>query len=343
MRTITLGSTGITTPQNAFGALPVQRVGKDEAVRLLRRAFEGGMTYFDTARGYTDSEEKLGTAFGATGLRDQLYIATKTMAKTPEQFREQLDTSLSLLQTDHVDLYQFHCADQVWRPGDGSGMYECMLEAKQAGKIAHIGITAHKIGVAFEAAESGLYETLQFPFSYLAGPREVELVNLCRERNVGFICMKGLSGGLITNSTAAMAFMTQFDNVLPIWGIQREKELAEFLSYMQSPPAMTDGMRALIDRDKAELSGDFCRGCGYCMPCPAGIEIFTCARMIQMIRRSPSANLLSEKSQAMMERITGCLHCNQCMRHCPYGLHIPELLEKNLADYRRIVAGEIQV
>ena len=177
MRTVTLGTTGITTPQNAFGALPIQRVDRETAVRILRKAREGGIIYFDTARAYSDSEEKLGSAFG--GMREQIYLATKTMAKTPEQFHQDLSQSLKLLRTDYVDIYQFHCAERVYRPGDGTGMYECMLEAKAAGQIRHIGITAHKIGVAVEAVESGLYETLQFPFSYLAGEKERELVRSC--------------------------------------------------------------------------------------------------------------------------------------------------------------------
>ena len=148
MKNITLGSTGITVVQNAFGALPIQRVDMASAVQILRRAYEGGMRFFDTARAYSDSEEKLGNAF--EGLRDQIFIATKTQAKTPEEFRRQLDTSLKLLKTDYVDIYQFHCADTCWRPGDGSGMYECMLEAKAAGKIRHIGVTAHKLNVALK-------------------------------------------------------------------------------------------------------------------------------------------------------------------------------------------------
>lgn len=134
MKQVTLGKTGITVPQNAFGALPVQRVGMDEAVRILRRAYEGGMRFFDTARAYSDSEEKLGNAF--EGMRGKVYIATKTMAKTPEEFWSQLETSLKLLKTDYIDLYQFHCVDVCYREGDGSGMYECMLEAKKQGKSA---------------------------------------------------------------------------------------------------------------------------------------------------------------------------------------------------------------
>ena len=237
MKQITLGTTGITVPQNAFGALPIQRVSADEAVRLLRRAREGGMRFFDTARAYTDSEEKLGLAFG--GHWDGLYVATKTAAKTPEALRADLETSLRLLQRDYIDIYQFHMAGQCYRPGDGTGMYEAMLEAKAQGKIRHIGITNHRLNVAHEAIDSGLYETLQFPFCYLATDKDLELVQDCKKAGMGFIAMKALSGGLINNSAAAYAYLAQFDNVLPIWGVQRENELDEFLSYIDNPPTLT--------------------------------------------------------------------------------------------------------
>lgn len=341
MKNITLGSTGITVVQNAFGALPIQRVDMASAVQILRRAYEGGMRFFDTARAYSDSEEKLGSAF--EGLRDQIFIATKTQAKTPEEFRRQLDTSLKLLKTDYVDIYQFHCADTCWRPGDGSGMYECMLEAKAAGKIRHIGVTAHKLNVARECVESGLYETLQFPFSYLSSQKELELVDLCRSHNMGLIAMKGLAGGLINNSRAAFAFMSQFDNVLPIWGIQKMSELEEWLSYMDQAPVLDEELKAFIEKEKAELTGDFCRGCGYCMPCPVGIQINNCARMSLMLRRAPSAQWLSETWQANMKKIEDCLHCNQCMKKCPYELNTPELLVKNYEDYKKVLAGEVKV
>ena len=343
MKQITLGTTGITVPQNAFGALPIQRVSKEEAVRILRRAREGGMTFFDTARGYTDSEEKLGLAFGDNGMRDTLYIATKTHSKTPENFRKDLETSLRLLKTDHVDIYQFHQATQCYRPGDGTGMYECMLEAKEQGKIRHIGITAHRIAVAEEIVESGLYETLQFPFSYLADERELKLAESCKKQNMGLIAMKGLAGGLINRADAAMAFMIRFDNVLPIWGIQRMSELEEWLAFMEKTPEMTEEITAFIEKERTELSGEFCRGCGYCMPCPAGIQINNCARMSQMIRRAPSASWLNEYWQGEMARIDSCLNCRRCVSKCPYSLDTPNLLRKNLADYRRVLAGEITV
>ena len=341
MRQLTLGKTGIVVLQNAFGALPVQRDDMDTAVRILRRAYEGGMRFFDTARAYSDSEEKIGNAFA--GIRDQIYIATKTMAKTPEEFWNQLETSLKMLQTDYIDLYQFHCVDRCYVPGDGTGMYECMLEAKKQGKIRHIGVTAHKLEVAFDCVKSGLYETLQYPFSYLAAPREIELVKLCQETDTGFIAMKGLAGGLITNSRAAMAYMTCFDNVLPIWGIQRETELEEWLSYMEDTPEMDKEISTFIEKEQQELKGDFCRGCGYCMPCPKGIMINQCARMSLMVRRAPSASWLGENMQAEMKKIEDCINCRQCTARCPYDLDTPALLRKNYEDYKKILSGEVKI
>ena len=200
-----------------------------------------------------------------------------------------------------------------------------------------------KLAVAQEIIESGLYETLQYPFSYLSSGKEIALVESCVKADMGFICMKALAGGLITRSDAAMAYMTQFDNLVPIWGIQRETELAEWLSYMTDTPSMTGEIAEYIKGEQDELAGDFCRGCGYCLPCPMGIEINNCARMSLMGRRAPSAGWLSEAWQEKMAKIETCINCRQCTKRCPYELDTPELLKKNLADYKRILAGEVQV
>ncbi|MDE6902782.1 MAG: aldo/keto reductase [Lachnospiraceae bacterium] len=341
MSTVTLGRTGITTNKNGFGALPIQRISEEEAVYLLRKAYENGITFFDTARWYTDSEHKVGMAFA--GMRDRLFIATKTGAHDAAGFWKDLETSLTQLQTDYIDLYQFHNPAFCPKPGDESGLYDAALKAKAQGKIRHIGITNHRLAVAHEAIDSGLYETLQFPFCYLATEKDIELVEKCREADMGFIAMKALSGGLITNSAAAYAFLAQYDNVVPIWGVQREKELDEFLSYIETPPAMTEELAEVIRHDREELLGDFCRGCGYCMPCPVGIEINNCARMSLLLRRSPSAGHLSPEGQEKMKKIEQCLHCGQCKSKCPYGLDTPSLLQKNLEDYKKVLAGEVQV
>ena len=332
MTTVTLGRTGITVNKNGFGCLPIQRIGKEEAAFLLRKAYRNGICFFDTARVYTDSEEKVGYAL--KDVRSEIILASKTPSKTPEGFWKDLETSLSLLQTDYLDIFQFHNPHFCPKPGDGTGLYECMAEAKKQGKIRFIGITNHRLPLATEAVESGLYDTLQFPFSYLASEKDKQLVNLCREKNVGFICMKGLSGGLITRSDAAYAFLNEFDNALPIWGIQRESELDEFLSYQENPPVMDEEMTALIAHDKQELAGEFCRGCGYCLPCAAGIDIPTAARMSLLLRRSPSAAHLTPQAQEKMFRIENCVHCGHCTSHCPYGLDTPSLLLRNLADYK---------
>ena len=341
MQTVTLGKTGITVNKNGFGALPIQRIGKEEAVRLVRKAYDAGITFFDTARFYTDSEEKLGEAFD--GMREKVYLATKTAAANAEEFWEQLETSLNNLRTDYIDIYQFHNPSFCPKPGDGSGLYEAMAEAKAQGKVRHIGITNHRLAVAEEAIASGLYETLQFPFCYLADDKDIALAEKCREAGMGFIAMKALSGGLITNSAAAYAFEAHYDNVLPIWGVQKESELDEFLSYIEHPPVMTEELAALIARDREELRGDFCRGCGYCMPCPAGIEINNCARMSLLLRRSPSELQLTPEAQEKMKKIENCLHCDQCKSKCPYGLDTPGLLARNYEDYKRVLAGEVSV
>lgn len=341
LTTITLGSTNLTVTATAFGALPIQRISQAGAVALLRKAYNAGVNFFDTARAYSDSELKLGEAFD--GIRENIVIATKTGARTPEAFWRDLEQSLKNLRTDYIDIYQFHNPAFCPKPGDESGLYDAALEAKEKGKIRHIGITNHRLSVANEANDSGLYETLQYPFSYLATEDEINLVKKCKAANMGFIAMKALSGGLLTNAKACFAFEASFDNVLPIWGVQRERELDEFIEMMKNPPEFTEELKKIIEKDRIELAGDFCRGCGYCMPCPVGIEINNSARMSQLIRRSPSAGFLQTEWQEKMALIDKCLNCRQCAAKCPYGLDTPALLKKNYEDYKEILAGKVQI
>ena len=341
MSKVTLGNTGFVLEKNGFGALPVQRVPEKEAVSLLRRAYDGGFEFFDTARYYTDSEDKLGKAFGK--MRDKVVIASKTMALDVKGFESDLEESLRNLQTDYIDIYQFHNPPFCPKPDDGTGLYEAMLKAKSDGKIRHISITSHRHFVAEEAIKSGLYATLQYPFSYISGNMEQQLVALCREHNVGFIAMKALAGGLIHNARAASAFLGEFDNVLPIWGIQRERELDDFLGFIKCAPVIDDEIRQIIERDRQMLAGDFCRACGYCLPCPAEIDIPQCARMSLMLRRAPSQNFLTPQWLEKMEQIDKCINCGNCKSRCPYMLDTPNLLKRNLDDYREVYSGKVSV
>ncbi len=338
MVNVRLGSTGITVNKNGFGALPIQRVSMEEAIRLLHRAFDGGIRFYDTARLYTDSEEKLGQAF--PDRRSRIFLASKTGAVTAEGFWKDLETTLKNLKTDYLDIYQFHNPAFCPKPGDESGLYDAALEARKKGMILHIGITNHRLNVAQEAIDSGLYETLQFPFCYLSGEPELKLLEGCKKQDMGFLSMKALSGGLITNAAAAFAFQAQFPETLPLWGIQREEELEQFLSFVDNPPSMNEELSAVIEKDRKELLGEFCRGCGYCMPCPAGIEINNCARMSLLLRRAPSAGYLTPQWQEKMQKIENCKHCDSCKKKCPYGLDTPKLLKKNYEDYKEIQNGK---
>ena len=332
MKMITIGNTGLVVNKNGFGALPIQRISMKDAVYLLRKAYDHGINFYDTARFYTDSEEKLGAAF--SDCRSKIVIASKTGATTVEEFWKDLHTTLTNLKTDHLDLYQFHNPDYCPKPGDKMGLYDAMKVAQRQGKVRFIGISNHRQKVAVEAIESNLYDTLQYPFSYLSNEEDLAIVEAAHRHGMGFICMKALSGGLINDSALAYAFLNQYDHVLPIWGIQRESELDEFISYQTTAPELTPERWKKIEEDRKTLSGDFCRGCGYCMPCTVGIQINDCARMSLFLRRAPLSVYLTEEWAERMKRIENCVHCNQCVSRCPYGLDTPALLQRNYEDFQ---------
>ena len=334
MDNVRLGKTNLEVNKIGFGALPIQRRNMDDSLAILNRAYESGIDFYDTARFYTDSEEKLGKAF--EDVRDKIYLASKTAAETPEDFWRDLETSLKELRTDYLDLYQHH--NISFCPKEGDEMAKAMLEAKEEGLIKHIGITTHKITIAHEALDSGLYETLQYPFSYISGEEELKIVKRCKELNVGFIAMKAMGGGLLKNAKASFAYMNQFDNVLPIWGVQHMSELEEFLSFPNNL-LVDESLQRDIEEDKKVLGDNFCRGCGYCMPCPEGINISLCTRMSLWIRRFPTEPNMDEKTQQTMHKTKDCIECYACVDNCPYELDIPELLKENYEDYMNVLEG----
>ena len=338
MQTIVLGRTGLSVRPCGFGALAIQRISHDESVRLLRRAFDGGFDFFDTARCYTTSEERLGAAF--CGMREKVVIASKTMALTADDFWSDLHESLRNLKTDYIDLYQLHNPPFAPCPGDESGLYDALLQAKQQGKIRFIGLSNHRLAVAAEAIESGLYDTLQYPFNYLSTADEIRLTGLCEAKNMGFLGMKSLSGGLLKHAAAAYAWIHAQGKVLPLVGIQKDTELDQWLSCMRNPPSLDEEMLKIIEADRLALTGDFCRGCGYCMPCPMGIDIPTCARASLLMRREPAEIILSEEGLEKMHQAENCIRCGQCMKKCPYQLNTPELIRRCVEDVKEILAGK---
>ena len=332
MKKIPLGKTGLTVTKTAMGCLPVQRCSREDAVKLLRAAFEGGINYFDTANAYTDSEEKIGLAL--SGVRDQIVISTKSAARDKKTVLEHIELSRQRMKTDCIDLFQFHQVPEVPDAADPEGAYAGAREAKERGWIRHIGVTPHRVNVAEECIASGLFETLQFPFSYISDDRDLALAAKCKEAGMGYIAMKGLAGGMLTNVRACHAFMKQYDNVVPIWGIQHMEELHQWLTVAEEDPDMDEALAAFIRRERQELAGSFCRSCGYCMPCPMGIEIRNCARMNMLLRRSPWQQYMTSEWQEKMNRIEDCIGCRRCSSRCPYQLDTPNLLKYMLKDYR---------
>jgi len=333
----TLGRTGLQVTRTAFGVLPLQRTEKEEAARILRAAYDAGINFYDTARGYTDSEEKIGYAL--SDVRDRIIIATKSHAKDRKGLLAHLETSLRELRTDYVDLLQLHNS-AVPDANDPDSSYAGLIEAREKGLVRFVGITCHSRDYAFEAVASGLFDTLQYPLCHLSADEDLALVEKCREANIGFIAMKPLSGGLITNIRAAFAFFRQYENVVPIWGIQRMTELEEILALDADPPALDSALSAAIDQDRRELAGDFCRACGYCMPCTVDIPIPMAARMPLLLRRMPYRDFLSPDWQERMRRVENCTDCGACRERCPYGLDTPALLRRSLIEYEQFLRDQ---
>jgi aryl-alcohol dehydrogenase-like predicted oxidoreductase len=331
MEKIRFGRTNLLITRSGFGAIPIQRISFEDSGHLLRKAYDNGMNFFDTARGYTDSEEKIGAAL--SDVRKDIIIATKTPSGDKEGVLKDLETSLRNLRTDYIDIYQIHNPPKLPDPDDSSSALSGLLEARKQGKIRFIGITNHRLGVVLDAVKSGLYDTIQYPLSTLASEADLKVVQECQTNDLGFIAMKALAGGLLTNAGPAFAFLRQYQNVVPIWGIQTESELDEFIAYEKQPPVLDKQMWQLIEQDRTALSGSFCRACGYCLPCPAEIPIPMAARMSLLLRRMPFQQFMEDSWRKQMMLIKDCQDCGHCKDNCPYHLDTPTLLHEMLEDY----------
>ena len=330
-----LGRTELTVSKTAFGALPIQRVDIQQARKIIRRACDAGITFFDTARSYSDSEEKIGLALA--DVRPQIVLATKTPARDKATLLEHIELSLKNLKTDYVDILQLHNPPKLPDPHDPDSLHAGLLQAQKQGKVRFIGLSNHKLDLTIQAAHSGLYDTIQFPISAISSDQDLQLIDICRKNNVGLIAMKALCGGLLTDVPAAFAFLHQFENVVPIWGIQKQTELDQLLSLAANPPALDQKMTDSIAAARTELAGDFCRACGYCLPCPTEIPIPVAARMIQLLRRARVETMITEERQQQMKLIENCTECRQCQQRCPYHLDVPALLKKAYADYQNFL------
>ena len=328
MEYITLGKTDLRISRLGFGGIPIQRIDAERTKALVQQMRAAGINYLDTARGYTVSEEYLGYAL--EGQRDFFILATKSMARTKEAMASDIQVSLQNLRTNYIDLYQVHNPnpsqlEQVVAPG---GALEALLEAKQAGTIGHIGITAHSLEVFEKALELDWVETIMFPFNVVETQAE-KLIDCCREKNIGFIAMKPLAGGALEDASLALRFIAANDAVtVVIPGMAEEKELEQNLAAVNNTSPITVEEKAAFLEVRNQLGTNFCRRCNYCQPCAAGINISGCFLFDGYLQRYGLGEWAKGRYSAMPVKASACIGCGACEDRCPYNLPIREMLKK---------------
>ena len=329
MEYITLGKTGLRVSRMGFGGIPIQKVDASVTHALMERLAQRGVNYIDTARGYTVSEQFLGEALEG-GLREKFVIATKSMARTKEAMARDIDISLKNLRTDYIDLYQIHNPslaelEQVLAPG---GALEALMEAKAAGKIRHLGLTAHMAAVFERALELDWVETVMFPYNIVETQGE-ELMAKCREKNVGFICMKPMAGGALEDARLALRFIRQNENVsVVIPGMYDVREIDENLAAVEETSALTEDELQKIDTVRRELGTQFCRRCNYCQPCTAGISISGILVLEGYLQRYGLGDWAQKRYDALNKKAGDCVGCGACEKRCPYQLPIRQMLAR---------------
>ncbi len=333
MRTVTLGKTGLKVSELGFGGIPIIRLGFEDAVEVVRSCFEAGITFFDTANMYGNSEKKIGDAL--EGVRNKVVFATKTLARDAETAADHVDYSLQNLKTSRIDLYQFHnlandeALDAVLAPG---GAYEALAKARAERKIEHIGFSSHSISTAIKACRTGLFETLQFPFNFIERDPADELFKVAEEQSMGIIGMKPLGGGLLERADLCFRFLQQYPNVVPIPGIQAREELDEIIELYRSPKPLDEDDRRDIEKIRLDLGTKFCHRCEYCMPCEKGVMIPGVLGFPSFSKRLAPAAAIAF-ADAAMKSVENCGECQECVEKCPYELPIPDLLKENLAIF----------
>ena len=330
-----LGNTGLKVSRLGFGGIPIQRITQEEATALIRKLPEYGINYIDTARGYTVSEEYLGIAM--EGIRDKFVLATKSMARTREAMEKDIETSLKNLRTDHIDLYQVHNAPPAQMSivtGEG-GALEALLEAKAAGKIGHIGITAHEIGTFEMALEMDWVETIMFPYNFVE-LQAADLIRKCAEKGKGFICMKPLAGGAIENAPLAMRFIaSNKDITVNIPGMASEDELKQNVAAACDPTPISEEELREVQNIRDTLGNQFCRRCNYCQPCTMGINISFCFTINGYLTRYGLKDWAIGRYKGMAVEPNACIECGMCESRCPYHLPIIEMLKDVYSNFQK--------
>ncbi len=339
MEKIRLGKTNLQVTQLGFGGIPIQRLSDSDAVAVVTRCLQLGITFYDTANAYSTSEERIGQAI--RGYRSNIYLATKSGARTPEEMEKHLSLSLQRLGVDYIDLYQCHgisdfkSLEKIMGPG---GVVDFMKEAQKKGLIKHIGITSHQIDVAKKAVQTGVFETLMFPFNFITSEAADELIPLCRNHDVGFIAMKPLAGGMVDKISLAFKYLRQFPDIVAIPGIEKVSEIEEIAQIYKKSSKLTRTEQNERQKIREALGSRFCHRCDYCQPCTTGIPISMVMTVKSFHKRLPTERFFSPMVTSGMEKAAQCSECGECEKRCPYKLPIREMIKEQLEWYRGIRA-----
>jgi predicted aldo/keto reductase-like oxidoreductase len=342
MNYILFGKTGLTVSELGFGGIPIIRLDEEAAVAVLRRAYESGITFYDTANAYRDSEKKIGRALG--GVRDKVILATKTLCRDAPGAVEQLENSLRMMKTDYIDIYQLHqiAQEKDWEMVSGpGGALEAVVKAKEQGKIRYVGVTSHNLAMATKLVKTGLFSTIQFPFNFIEDAAKDELHTAARERGMGVLAMKPFAGGMIDNARIAFKFLRQHQDVLALPGFDTPERVDEVVSFYKRPNTVTDEDIKLMEQYRLELGKQFCRRCEYCQPCPQGVMI-TPAMGYKVIAARMSPKVAIEFSKIPMESVSLCTECRECVERCPYELPIPDILKVHYDLYEQHKAESLE-
>ena len=329
----TLGKTGLKISRMGFGGIPIQKIDEEGTRKLLREMAEKGINYIDSARGYTVSEQYIG--YGLEGIREKFILATKSMSRTKDAMAADIETSLKNFRTDYIDLYQVHnpSMDQLDQVIEKGGALEALREAKKAGKIGHIGLTAHSTAVFERALELDWVETIMFPYN-IVEQQGAELIHRCAEKNIGFIDMKPLAGGAIEDGTLALRYVCSNPDVtVVIPGMAESSELEENMAACSNEAPLTEEELAKMEVVRKQLGTDFCRRCNYCAPCSVGINIPSVFLFAGYLQRYDLGDWARDRYSTLKVKASACIECGKCEPRCPYHLPIREKLKQCARDF----------
>lgn len=337
MERVRLGKTSLMVSRVGLGGIPIMRLSKEEAIKVVQKALDLGINFIDTAREYGDSEEKIGQAIKGR-KREEIIISSKSPALDKATFLEHLDLSLEKLGTDYINIYHLHIVnsrEKMRRVMSEGGAYQGIVEAIRKGKIKHSGFSSHNLSVGEELMLTNKFEVVQVALNFVDNESEKKIIPLTRKLDMGFIAMKPLGGGLLEDAEIAIRYLLQFEGVVPIPGVEKFEEIRQIVQIVENPRPLTSGERVKMERTRRELGKEFCHRCDYCQPCPQEIPISTVLTLKSMVKRFSLENIL-RNHEANVAKARECTECEECVERCPYNLSIPQLLKKNIAYFEKL-------